>query len=187
MTLYAQFHRARGFTLTELLIVITIAAILSAIGIPSYRTITDSARIAGEINGLLGDLLLGRSEAIKQGWPVTVCISPDGAACATTGLTWQSGWIVFVDKNNDQTVNGGEAPMKVQSTFSGTDTFVSDNTRTITFNREGYAELKPGGGATASTLITLHSASPTITSTRCLAINHLGRMVVQRAGAGVCT
>src|SRR5450631_1657149 len=46
--------RSAGFTVAELLIVITIAAILAAIGIPSFRAITNSSRISGEVNGLLG-------------------------------------------------------------------------------------------------------------------------------------
>src|SRR5664279_1763420 len=99
MTMRSRGPGSAGFTVVELLITITLAAILAAIGIPSYRSITNSSRIAGEVNGLLGDLLLGRSEAIKQGLPVTVCISSNGTSCNAAGLTWQSGWIVFLDIN----------------------------------------------------------------------------------------
>lgn len=86
--------RMRGFTLIEMLMTMAIAAILLTIGIPSFRYVTNSNRIAGELNGLLGDLQFARAEAIKEGRTVTVCVSSDGANCANS-TTWQSGWIVF--------------------------------------------------------------------------------------------
>lgn len=188
MTMNARFRRAAGFTITELLIVITIAAILGAIGIPSYRAITNSARIAGEINGLLGDLLLARSEAVKQGVRsgVTVCMSSNGTTCANSGLTWQNGWIVFIDTDGDLTLDVGETLLKRQVGFTGSDTFVSDNTRVINFNREGFATMT-GAATNSSTLITLHAATATTASTRCLALNSVGRMLVQKAGVGSCS
>ena len=43
----------RGFTMLELVVVMSIVAILMAIAIPSYRYVTNGNRIAAEINGLL--------------------------------------------------------------------------------------------------------------------------------------
>ena len=64
-----------GFTVTELVIVMTIVGILTAIGVPSYKYVTTSNRISSEINSLLGDMQFARSQAIKQGLTVTVCTS----------------------------------------------------------------------------------------------------------------
>ena len=63
--------RSPGFTLLELLITMSIAAIVLTIAVPSFRYVTNSNRIAGELNGLLGDLQFARSEAIKEGLGVT--------------------------------------------------------------------------------------------------------------------
>jgi len=49
--------KQRGFTLTELLAVVTIVAILLSIGVPSYRYIGTSYRMSSEVNALLGDHL----------------------------------------------------------------------------------------------------------------------------------
>ena len=79
---------------------------------------TNSNRIAAEINGLLGDLQFARAEAIKEGQTVTVCVSSNGATCAGAAVsTWQNGWIVFSDVNNDHTVDAGDAILRVQSTL----------------------------------------------------------------------
>src|ERR1039457_2312011 len=85
-----------GFTLIELLTLITIVAILMALAVPSYQYVTNSNRISGEVNGLLGDMQYARSEAIKEGQTVTVCSSTNPTAAAPTcagNAAWQNGWI----------------------------------------------------------------------------------------------
>ena len=79
----------KGFTLTEMMVVTAIVAILFAIAIPSYKYLTTSYRMSAEINNLVGDLQYARGEALKEGTPVTVCVSSDGATC-TGGNNW--GW-----------------------------------------------------------------------------------------------
>ena len=61
--------RQNGFTITELLVVMAIVAILLGIGVPSYRYITNSYRLSAEINSLSGDLQYARAEAVKEGQP----------------------------------------------------------------------------------------------------------------------
>jgi type IV fimbrial biogenesis protein FimT len=48
-----KIRNALGFTMIEMLITIAIAAILMGLAIPSFRFVTNSNRIAGELNGLL--------------------------------------------------------------------------------------------------------------------------------------
>jgi type IV fimbrial biogenesis protein FimT len=175
----ARIHgaRARGFTLIEMLMTMAIAAILLTIGIPSFRYVTNSNRIAGELNGLLGDLQFARAEAIKEGRTVTVCVSNDGANCANS-TTWQSGWIVFSDPTNVGVVDAGETILRVQAAFSGSDTFnASNNVSAITFNREGYAI-----GMANGTLLSLHDSTNTSAWTRCLLVNLSGQMTSQLDG-----
>jgi type IV fimbrial biogenesis protein FimT len=83
-----------GVTLLELMVVIAVAGILLAVGVPSFNNfILDSRRI-GLGNDLLAAMMLARSESIKQGQGITVCASTDGVNCASTSSGWNSGWIV---------------------------------------------------------------------------------------------
>ena len=100
-------NRQRGFTLIELIITVAIVAILLAIGVPSFQEMMRNNRVAAHTNDRLSSLNLARSEAIKRGVRVSLCKSSDGLSCATTG-DWTQGWIVFVDTDNDATVDAGE-------------------------------------------------------------------------------
>jgi type IV fimbrial biogenesis protein FimT len=161
----------------ELVIVMSLGAILMALAIPSYRYITNGNRIAAEVNGLLGDMQYARAEAIKEGQTVTVCVSSNGTSClGATATTWHNGWIVFSDVNGDHVVaNGVDAILRVQPAFTSTDTFTSSNAAGyVTFNREGFAT-----GIANGTLITLHATPASTASTRCLAVTLVGLMTVQ--------
>jgi type IV fimbrial biogenesis protein FimT len=167
---------ASGVTLLELLAVISIVAILLTIGVPSYRNISTSYRISSEANGLLGDLQFARAEAIKEGQTVTVCVSANGTSCAAAAAGWQSGWIVFSDVSDNQTVGGTDVVMRVQATFNGSDTFAdASGMSAVTFSREGFALGLPNGGAT----ITLHDPTANTYWTRCLELNVIGIMSIQ--------
>jgi type IV fimbrial biogenesis protein FimT len=171
-----------GFTLTEMIVVVSIVAILMAIGVPTYRSVTNSNRIAAEVNGLLGDMQYARAEAIKEGQPVTVCTSSDGATCANVA-TWQSGWIVFSNPNANTTVDPGEAIFRVQRPFSGSDTFqASGSTTAVTFNREGFMQAP-----TTAVTITLHDSTSNSAWTRCLAITKVGMLATQTTSIAGCT
>src|SRR5438045_5294220 len=99
--------RQTGFTVTELMVVVAIVAILLGVGVPSYRYITNAYRMSAEVNGLLGDLQYARSEAIKEGQTVTTCDSADGVG-RTGGTARANGWSVFSDPNTSATVDASE-------------------------------------------------------------------------------
>jgi type IV fimbrial biogenesis protein FimT len=179
--------RMTGFTMMELLIVITIVAILAGIGAPSFRNITTSYRIAGEVNGLLGDMQFARAEAIKEGQNVTICVSSNGTSC-TGGTAWQNGWTVFpVVATAPTAAQSAATVLRVQSAFSGSDTFVdhTSGTNTVTFDRNGLISgLNSGNGA----LIALRDPTSNVYYTRCLQISSVGSLqITQNASNGSCT
>jgi type IV fimbrial biogenesis protein FimT len=172
--------RDSGYTMLELVMTMAIVVILGTLAVPGFRYVTNSNRIAGEVNGLLGDIQFARSQAVKEGLPVTICSSSDRANCTNTD--WEFGWIVFLDTNNSKTRDPGEAIIRTQPAFGGTDTFVATpgTFHTLTFNRMGYA---PTGVANAIN-ITLHDSTSSTNWTRCVAINPIGSTVTERHGFG---
>jgi type IV fimbrial biogenesis protein FimT len=179
-----------GVTLVELLVVLTIASILLGIGAASYKSVTTSSRISSEINGLAGDMNYARSEAIKQGQNVVVCVAnAAGSDCAVNDTHWQDGWIVFVDTsaNNSKTTSGNAAlVLRVQPAFTGVGTGAGDTltdgvTSNFTFSREGQALglLTTMGGA-GGAVIPLHDSTSNATRTRCLQVTNAGNVSVQQ-------
>jgi type IV fimbrial biogenesis protein FimT len=173
-----------GLTMIELVVTMSIAAILLTIAAPGYRYVTTSNRMSAEVNGLLGDLQYARAEAIREGQTVTVCVSNDGASCS--GATaWNQGWIVFSDVNGDGAVEAGDTVLRVQQPFAGSDTFsANNNLSALTFNREGF------GFATLGTTVTLKDSTGNNAYTRCLLVTGNTAVVAAFAtslyAAGVC-
>lgn len=75
-----------GFTLIEALTVVSILAFLSAMAIPSMTAMIRNSKLRGAGSDFFGDLLVARSEAVKQNCNVQVV--------QTTSGTWTGGWSV---------------------------------------------------------------------------------------------
>lgn len=104
-----------GFTIIELMIVVTIMGVIAAIAAPSLRTMIITNQVRAATSDLLNDLAVSRSEASKRSQRVVMCASTDMSTCA--GSAWGSGWISFVDANNNQqrdTVDASEPLIRVK-------------------------------------------------------------------------
>ncbi len=79
---------SRGFTLVELMVLMTILGILVALSMPGMRTLIDNNRLSSFVNELVGAAHFARSEAVFRNKDVTLCIRE----CAGG-----EGWVVSVD------------------------------------------------------------------------------------------
>jgi type IV fimbrial biogenesis protein FimT len=91
----------------ELVVVMAVAGILLAIGIPAVSSLVHAVRLSSFTNELVISLHLTRSEAIKRQSRAVMCKSTSGASCAASG-GWQQGWLVFHDANNNAALDAGE-------------------------------------------------------------------------------
>jgi type IV fimbrial biogenesis protein FimT len=78
--------RQSGFNLIELMVVVTIAAIMLGIGVPSFRQFTATQRVKSAAFDFAAALLQARSEAVKRNTTVSVKTTSD----------WANGWTVDV-------------------------------------------------------------------------------------------
>jgi len=132
--------KLRGFTLVELIITLSIAAILAAIAAPSFASIIQNNRMATQYNELLASLTLARSEAIKRGQRVSVCQSSTGNSCGGSATNWHAGWLVFVDTDSDDNRDVGEEILRVNASLSGGNTLAFGTTRTrVAYASDGLA------------------------------------------------
>ncbi len=100
-------------TLVELLVVVSLVAILLAMAGPAYVNMVRTNQMAVGVNNLAGGFHFARSEAAKRGGGVAICASSDGLSCSTN---WSKGWLVWLDDNASGTlgkVDAGEEILKV--------------------------------------------------------------------------
>ena len=106
----------RGFTLIELMVTLTVLAIVLSLAAPSFASLLASNRMSTQTNEFIVALNLARSEAVRRGLPVTL-LSIDND-------NYSKGWTVFPDKNgNGAAASATDAddglPIRENSAFGG--------------------------------------------------------------------
>ena len=105
-----KFHDLQtryGFTVIELMVTLSITAILLSLGIPAFQDYSLRQRMNASISALHNDLLYGRSQAIYRNTQVVACAGSPAGGC-TESTDWTAGWIVFSDSDTDRQHQDGE-------------------------------------------------------------------------------
>lgn len=144
----------RGFTITELMIVVTVFAVLVGVALPNYNQFVRNQRVKNASFDVFSSLVLARSEAITRNTAVTL-------APVTSG-NWTSGWTV--------TANAGATVLRRQEAIPG-----------ITITVTGPASFVYAGTgrlSSASGTFELSATGGSIT-TRCISVDLSGRPVTK--------
>jgi type IV fimbrial biogenesis protein FimT len=139
-------NQAPGLTLIELLVTLTVAALLLTVGAPSFAQLIDKVAVRAESNRLLSALMLARSEAVTRNGPVSVCPSSyESSGHALCSGKLADGWMVF--SNPDKNSRFDPAVDTVIKGFAGLDRGFTltnrqgtqDLAETLTYLRDGTA------------------------------------------------
>lgn len=133
----------RGFTLIELMVTLSVAAILIAVAVPSFGSLISDNRISSSVSAFNQTLNLARSEAVRRGTVVSVCRSSDQITCTNT--PWDRGWLVWVDPNNNRIIDNAEVTIRVQGALSGVISMVqAPAVAPFSYNSNGFLNINPG-------------------------------------------
>lgn len=158
-----------GFTLIELMITLSVMAILLAIAVPSFQDVALSSKLTVLANDFVASAQLARSEAIKRNRPATLCASSDGASC--TGA-WSDGWVVLRD--DGAVITTGK---KLPTGF-----VMSGNVTSISFSATGV------GANPVTATLTICRKTPSVGSReRVVSISTTGRPSVAKTTTGLCS
>ncbi len=154
----ARHRTCNGFTLLELLVVITILGILSAIAVPSLSSFAANQRIKSVSYDLMSAFVGARSEAMKRNASVTV--TPTTASSVTN---WQNGWAAA---SGGTTLNQ-HAALSGMTVVCKSGTAVVTTCPTLTYNSSGRLS-----GTTAPAIQVTGTSSIYV---RCITIDLSGR------------
>jgi type IV fimbrial biogenesis protein FimT len=126
----------RGFTLIELMVTISVAAILLVVVVPSFRTFTLSQRVKTGSFDLYSTLMLARSEAVKRRATVTV---------AAKSGSWNNGWTI---SDGTTTFRDQDSPKGLSLTSDATALTYQIDGRLVS-GSASYVELAATGSTAA--------------------------------------
>ena len=130
--------RSKGFSIIELMIAITIFAILLSFGLPSYSIYLQNAKIRSTAESIQGGLQQARAEGLKRNAPVAFILTSSEALSTTaTFAPSASGpnWVTVATTGTDRYIDGRPAAEN-----NGGVT-ITGATPTITFNALGANDL----------------------------------------------
>ncbi len=134
----------RGFTLIELIIVLTIIGIMVALAAPGMQSFSSSNRLTTQVNDLLADISLARSEAIKRNVASGVCVTAaNGTSCVAAG-NWANGWLAYYCSSaSTPCPAASKVTIKLREPLTGNNTLTTPGDE-IAFSKSGL--LSSGSG-----------------------------------------
>ena len=134
---------AKGLTLVELLITVTVFIVMITIAVPSMSSFMRDARTASQLRTLVDAIAYARSESVTRNMPVSLCSTDNGSTCKVqNNLLWESGWIAFTDENQSGTLNTGETLLRVYQSQDTAYNLVAA-VGSITFRSSGFLQGGP--------------------------------------------
>ncbi|MGH1471400.1 MAG: GspH/FimT family pseudopilin [Cellvibrionaceae bacterium] len=94
----------KGFTLIDLLITLSISAIIFGVGIPSFDNLIQKNQTSSTINQLARTLNYARTLSVTSSKVVTICPQLEGSC----GKDWSAGVLIFIDENNNGKLDASE-------------------------------------------------------------------------------
>ena len=153
----------RGFTLTEVLVVIMIIGILAAFAFPAMTKFLTTQAVRSASYDLVADRIFARSEAISRG--VTVSI------IGNSSTNFKQGWAIRE--------NGGGTTIRTQSARDSAINFNS-SVSSITFDRSGRATSPV---EVQFTIVPIETTTQNYMK-RCIRLDPSGR---PRTNEGICS
>lgn len=174
-----SLRHPRGFGLLELIITISIIAILAAVALPNFSNLIRSNRAATQANDLVGAINLARNEAISRNRAVTICAASTASgtptACAAA-TAWNQGWMIFVDSVVSNADPGTVAAANVLRTGRGDASIaISSDAAFVRFSSRGEVMA-----SAARTLTVKPSSNCKPQQPRQINVGLIGRIAVQR-------
>lgn len=160
-SLRARRATSSGVTLIELMVTISVLAILAAIATPSMQALILSQRLVTVSNDFIMAIQRSRAEAMAKNQCVVLCMSSTVNAtgtkpyCDTSGSNWAVGWVAYQlpsCESDDRPTTTSKANSTAEQRLFEHEAFTSstrissaNDTRAIVFSPRGFlSSSNPG-------------------------------------------
>ena len=106
--------RQRGITLIEVLVVVSVIAILAAVAVPSFQSFTDQRRVEGAANEYASHVHWARSHALQTGSAVRIKVESGGGNACYVIHQAAAGACSCLDGDGDGACDGDNAPLLIK-------------------------------------------------------------------------
>lgn len=138
-------RKQQGFTLTELLIVMVIAAIMAMIALPNMSQWIASRRIASHAERIANLLRFSKGEAVRLNLPVYICpvqVKKGGAPNNKCDFgKKEQGMLAFGDKNGNKIYDGDVTDVLLRSVVLNDD--INNKRINYAFNHIAFGQTQP--------------------------------------------
>lgn len=183
--------KASGFTLIELVVTVSLLAIIVTMAVPSFQSIINGNRLTAAVNEAAAIVQSTRMEALRRNRVVEVCptANPDPApdeagnipapTCSTAGAT---GMVAYLPGTPVVVVARYTFPPNVQASFAG------DFGAKLTFRPDGFARTTAAGSMVKGAMVLCIPTRRPAENIRRLGIESGSRVTTERLnGNGGCT
>ena len=108
----------RGWTLIELAITASVAAIVLGIATPAVSGGLEAARAADARSDLAESIMVAVNQATLVGARTVLCPGNEALGCLDEP-DWSGGWLVFIDGNGSRELEGGERLLRAYPPLPG--------------------------------------------------------------------
>lgn len=125
-----------GLTLLELLITLALAAMLLALGMPTFRNLIERIRVSTIVHLVSVDLAMARNSAIMRNTQVVVCPRSEDYRCRDD-RDWSAGWMVFTDNDGNRQPDERSHILRVTDPRVHRSIAVASSRRFLRYQRDG--------------------------------------------------
>jgi type IV fimbrial biogenesis protein FimT len=149
---YLALGRQSGFTLIEMMVTISVLAILVSLAAPSFRENLVRNRAGAISNEFTSSISKARVEAVNRNVCVSICRSTLVPSTTTSqprcdsGTNWNNGWIAFVNTACDDTIDEpiAEDLVLASGPFNTDFSLISSGTNQTKLMFSPVGQLRPG-------------------------------------------